>query len=69
MSNLHDGAEGEGGEGESEQRDEAEDFVLPLAAMEGGGDSGGDGEDQAEDQCGDGQFNGVGIAGGDQVED
>ena len=39
-----DGAEGEVGEREADERDDAEGAVLPAAAMEGGADAGGDGE-------------------------
>ena len=64
-----DGAEGEGGEGQAEQADEAEGAVLPAVAAESGGDSCGDGEQDCNEDGGDGELNGVGVAGEDEVSD
>jgi hypothetical protein len=43
--------------------------VLPAASAGGGEDAGGNGKDEAEDQRGEGQFDGVGVAGRDEVQD
>ena len=44
-------------------------MVLPAAAADGGGHSGGDGEDEADEQRGDGELDGVGVAGGNEMDD
>ena len=62
-------AEGEGWKREAEETDKAKGVVLPAGTADGGHDSGGDGEDQAQQQGGDRQFDGVGVACGDEVQD
>ena len=64
-----DWAEREGWDAEAEKAGEADGVVLPAAAASGRKDSGGNGEDQAEDECGEGELDGVGVAGRDEVED
>lgn len=44
-------------------------MILPTAAARSCENARGDGEDEAEDQCGEGEFDGIGVAGRDQVED
>jgi len=48
-------AEGEVGEGEADERDDAKGAVLPAIAVECGGDASGDGGGDADDECGEGE--------------
>ena len=44
-------------------------MVLPAGPMGGSGDSGRERESQADEERGDGELDGIGVAGGDEVKD